>query len=319
MELNDCRSKILLIFLKQIDNMELTSKDLRMIELFRQYNEYTLEQKLDEFHNLIDSLLYLHETLADEKISIQSWQKDSEILLFKFSLHGMTLHDILTGLTLKSSYFERELHGKRVIDISSSKVVLRSQLETFLMYHYIYINPSNDELKQLRYYAWIYSSLLQRQGFPSKTSFAKEQKKKDAAEMKKIQSIISKLTSFKELSDKQQKALFERGSGKLFMHWSAILEETGFSENHSFSTLYNYLSMYSHSEGLSAIQLRDNSFSYNKNIELAKLDLHQSKLLVCLMITSIIKLYPEIEKRFKTLPEKLRFDIEIFSSMAGKS
>ena len=294
----------------------ITAKDIRAIELLNQYDRKDFEYNLKEYHNLVDTLIYLNETLRLENIKISYWQKYSETLLFKFCLHGLTLHNICSGLTLQSSYFEKELNGAKVIDISSVKVVLRSQLETFLMYYHIYVNPKSDDEKQLRYHAWIYSALLQRQNFPTTTEFGKQQKEKDLIEIENIKIEIQKLSSFSNLSVKQQKALLKTGSGKLFNHWAEILKETGFSDKHAFSTIYNYLSMYSHSEGVSVIQLSDKAFTYEQNKGQADLDVHNSKLLVCLMITALIKLYEPVNIKYNALPDNLRYDIEIYSLMA---
>lgn len=296
--------------------MELSSKDLRVIELMKQFELQDLEFNLKEFHNLVDTLLYLNETLRIEKTKIQSWQKYSETLLFKFSLHALTLHDILSGTILKSTYFPKELNGTKVIDISSAKVVLRSQIETLLMYYHIYINPKDDDEKQLKYYAWIYSALLQRSKFPAASEEGKVQKAKDQIEIGKIKVTIQSLTSFQALSQKQQLTLLDSGSGKLFNHWATILSETGFTEKHVISVMYTYLSMYAHSEGLSAIQLSSGMFKYEKNREDVNLDLHISKLLVCLMISAIVRLFKPVENKFATLNEDLQTDIQFYSKLA---
>lgn len=296
--------------------MKLTAKDLRAIELWNQYNKYDLGRNLQEYHFLIDTLIYLHEAVAETAYPIKYWQKLSETLLYKFSFHGLTLHSILSGLKLHSQYFNEHISGKSIIDIASAKVVLRAQLEAFLMYHFIYVNPSDDDLKELRYNAWIYSSLLQRQGFPAETEHAKIQKEKDRVELEKMKEIISNLKSFKSLSPKQQQSLLSAGSGKLFSHWSSILKETGFSEKNPFFMIYTFLSIYSHSEGLSTIQLGYDEKAAENTQSQANLDLHHSKLLVCVMISSLIKLFTVVQNRFEELPDQIRYDIEIYTMMA---
>lgn len=299
--------------------MELTPKDLRAIVLLRKYNGKDLVANLADYHLLVDTLLYLHESVAEEQVQIKYWQKDSETLFYKFAFHGFTLHQIFSGLNLSSVYYKDEVNGKSMIDISSARAIFRSQFEAFLMYHYIYVNPVDDDQKELRYNAWIYSSLLQRQEFPSKTEFGKKQKAKDKIELNKMKQTISKLKSFQSLSPKQQQRLIDIGSSKLFSHWSTILKETGFSEDNPFYTIYSILSMYAHSEGLSIIQLKPQADSYKNIIAQANIDLHQSKLLVCLMIQSIMNLYPVIKKKYDTLPDELRHDIEIYSLLASKT
>lgn len=294
--------------------MKLTPKDFRAIELQQKYNRHDLVENLADYHLLIDTLLYLHEAIAEAQVQIKYWQKDSEILFYKFAFHGLTLHQILNGLKLSSVYYKDEVKGKSTIDISSAKAILRTQFEAFLMYHYIYVNPVDDDLKELRYNAWIYSSLLQRQEFPSKTEFAKQQKAKDKIELGKMKETISNLKSFQTLSAKQQQSLLDRGSGKIFSHWTAILKETGFSESTPFYTIYTLLSVYAHSEGLSIIQLSYDG--YKNAIGQANVDLYNAKLLICLMINSIMKLHEVVKKKYDTLPDQLKYDIEIYSMMA---
>lgn len=298
--------------------MELTAKNLRAIELLNKYNRHNLTENLDDYHLLVDTLIYLHEAIAEEQVQIKYWQKDSETLFYKFAFHGLTLHQILVGLKLSSVYYKEEMNGKSIIDISSAKAVLRAQFEAFLMYHYIYVNPSDDDLKELRYNAWIYSSLMQRQDFPSETEFGKQQKAKDLIELNKMKETISKLESFQNLSPKQQQSLLNTGSGKLFSHWATILKETGFSETNPFYTIYTLLSVYTHSEGLSIIQLSHQPDSNKNAISQANLDLHHSKLLVCLMINSIMELHEVVKKKYQTLPDTIKYDIEIYSMMAKK-
>jgi len=294
----------------------LTQKDLRSIELASKYERHNLAENLHDHHFFIDTLIYLHEALTEQKIEIKYWQKMSEVLLYKFSFHGLTLHNILSGLTLHSNYYKEEMEGKTIIDIGSAKAVLRAQMEAFLMYHYIYVNPADEDMKELRYNAWIYSSLLQRQDFPSETEYAQKQKAKDAIELDKMKSSIRNLNSFQLLTPNQQERLLRTGSGKLFSHWATILKETGFTEQNAFYDLYNYLSIYAHSEGLSAIQLEYQPDAFENAVSQANLDLHHSKLLACLMISSIVNLFESVNKKLKTLPETTQWDIELYSMLA---
>ena len=296
--------------------MQFTPRDLRAIELAKRNERDDLEENLKEYHTFIDTLICLHETLAENKTPVKHWEKYSEPLLLKFCFHGLTLHNILSGLTLKSQYYDKEISGKKIIDIASAKVIFRSQIEAFLMFHHIYVNPKDEDEKELRYYAWIYSSLLQRQSFPITTNFAKEQKLKDKEQLKLIEANIRGLQSFKKLTEKQQKSLFETGSGKLFYHWAKILKETGYAEDHTFNILYTFLSIYSHSEGLSVIQLNDKNLSFHKKHPDANLDVYHSKLFVVLMIMAIRKLYEPVETKFSTLPMDLQHDIELYWQIA---
>lgn len=299
--------------------MELTPKDYRAIELLKKYNRHNLAENLADYNLLVDTLLYLHDTIAEQQMQIRYWQKESETLFYKFAFHGFSLHQILAGFKLNSIYYKDQMNDNKIfIDISSAKAILRAQFEAFLMYHYIYVNPVDDNLKELRYNAWIYSSLLQRQKFPSKTEFAKRQRAKDLIVLNKMKEKISNLKSFQNLPAKQQQSLLNTGSGKLFNHWAAILKETGFSDSNPFHTLYTLLCVSAHSEGLSIIQLSHQPDSPHNAIIEANFDLHNSKILVCLMINSIMKLHEVVKKKHDTLPDQLKYDIEIYSMMAKR-
>jgi hypothetical protein len=296
----------------------LTPRDKRALMLVEKYKHDDMVTRLRDYHHLLDTLAYLDQHMADSGHKIKSWQKFSETLLLKFFFHGLTLHQICSGLTMSSDYFGKEINGVNYIDIPSGKAVLRSKLETFLMYHYIYVNPHDEGVKELRYYSWIYTALLHRQGFPAKTQFAQAQKQKDQQEMERLKEIIIALPAYGQLSSKQQSALLKDGSAKLFSHWSAIMAETGFVKNNPFITIYTMLSVYAHSEGLSVIQLNSAVSDSTFQTEQTKLDIHHASLLTCMMITSLIKIFPVLQNRYDSLTDETRYDIEILT-MLGKA
>lgn len=294
---------------------QLTPKEKRARELMVKLQSDDLPTRLKDYHHFLDTLLYLNEALVDDKVQIQSWQKFSGTLLTKFAFHGFTLHHIWSGLTLSSSYYEQEVAGVSYTDVPSAKAVLRSALETFLMYHYIYVNPPEDDTKELRYYSWIYTGLLHRQQFPSRSAFAQRQREKDIQEIERLKDIILNLPAYKHLNPNRQAALIKHGSAKLFSHWSAIITETGFVKNNTFILLYTMLSVYAHSEGLSAMQLNSSSADPSFVLLNSTTDCLHAIELVCMMITSLITMWPASRARFEKLPEQLQWDVEILTRL----
>jgi hypothetical protein len=299
--------------------MALSNEDIRAIRFAQENASKTFEQHLKEHHELVDTLIYLNETLKESNTQIKSWEKYSETLLLKFVFHGLTVHDILSGLTLSSKYYPNEISGSKIIDKASAKVVLRSQLETLLMYYYIYVNPKSDDEKELRYTAWVCASLMQRQNFLVRTEIGKNQKLKDKDEIEKLKLRMQSLSSFNLLSVKQQDKLLSEGNGKLFNNWSKILSETGFKENHAFSKMYYHWSTYSHAEGISAIQLSGQSLAYSSAKEDCILDLDYSKLMTCMLITQIVQHFKVIEIKFNTLPSQLQYNIKFYNTLANNA
>ncbi len=290
---------------------QLSQREIWAIQFNERHARADLFESASELHNLIDTLIYLNQVLTEQGVPIAHWQKSAETLLMKFAFHGLSVHSLLSGITMRSQYYPKELNGLPIFDTPSAKAVLRSMLEAFLMFHHIYVNPVDDDEKELRYNAWIYSSLLDRQNFPVETQFAKEQSARDTVAIKNFREAIVKLPAFVRLTEKQQNALINKGSGKLFLHWATIMENTGFGPQHSISQLYTYLSMYAHSEGMIVIQMEDPNWIKNVRHQ-ALLDLYYSKLLVTLMIRTLARWFPPVQERYRMLSEKLQFDIGFF-------
>lgn len=295
--------------------MNFTNKDKIAIEILNQYHQKDLEVSIKEYRELLDTLIYLHETLADLKIPMKNWQIYSDTLITKFFLHSNTLCVILSGINLESKHFQKEINNKKILDIPSSHVILRAQLECYLMYHHIYVNPESESEKELRFNAWICSGLMERQEFPATHDLSKKQRAKDKEEIEKIKILIQGLESYKELTQKQQQSLLEKGSGKLFKHWVTILKETGFDAGSIYYSFYSILSGHAHSEGLSILDIRSSRFGYNKFNEPANMNLYLSKMLICNMVLTIKKLYKIVEIKYNMLPQNLQDKIEIYSKM----
>lgn len=293
--------------------MSLTPRELRAIEIGKQFYQKDLEINLEEYHKFLDVLMFLHETLSELKIKMEEWQVYSDTLITKFYLHSNTLFIILSGTQMFSKYFENGNLDKKILDIPSSKVILRAQLESFLMYHHIYVNSDNKDEKKLRFNAWMHKSLVKRQEFEAKTKFSQKQKEKDAIEISKIEQIMQELNSFGKLTEKQQISLLKNGSDKLFKHWNEILIETGFKKGSTYFKFYKLLSSYAHSEALSILQLKGSKLGYNKYNGTANLNLFLSKILICKMIITIKKLYKIVEIKYNTLPQNIQDKVEFYA------
>ncbi|TAE18793.1 MAG: hypothetical protein EAZ95_03475 [Bacteroidetes bacterium] len=297
--------------------MTLSKEQLFAIEIYQNNQMKDLAFAMQEYEYFLGILLYVQDTLADKEVDVQDWERYVGVLTHKFVLHGKSMLELLKGFTWSIPFFPTTSQ-KQMVDISSANTIFRAQFETALMYHHIYINPQTDDEKELRYYAWIYTALLQRQKLNPRTEEGKQQKERDAEEMEKMRQIMQNLEAYKNLSPKNQNNLFETGSVKFFKKWNVIMEESGFEEGNIFNSLYYYLSVYAHSEGLSAIQLHDAGylFSSEHNQNSAYQAISQSKILVCHMIKHIKNSHTLIEERFKTLPEKTQYFIEFYAKMA---
>lgn len=299
--------------------MELSEKSLWAIEFANNFEAKNIKEVQKLLYEDLDLLMYLHEVLAEKKVEIEVNEILSEELIMKFYLHGLTICKIGETYEFKSERFNHS-NISGLIDISSLLAVVRAQLETLLMYQHLYINDSDKDEQKLRYFAWIYTTLLQRREMPANDEETKAQKQKNAKEIEVLKEKIQDLVSFKRLSNNQQNSLLENGSAKLFKHWNKIFEESGFSEESIFTKLYYILSAYSHSEGLSVIQMKKAKYFINNenNLEMTFFQTFSSLMMTSIMITNIIGKHEFIAKRFEDINEKIKYRINLYAKI-GKS
>lgn len=301
--------------------MELTEENYWAIELSNLYDSKDQEKLKSYFKDLLDLLIYLHEILAEEKVKVHESIILSEELIIKFYFHGLTINKISEGFNFQSKYFGKGAVAKnKFVDIASILTIGRSQLETLLMYQHLYINSEDENELWLRYYAWIYTALLQRSSTPTDTAEAKQIKEADIKAMDVLRKKMESLFPSTNLSEKQQKSLLEKGNGKLFKTWDTIFKDSGFS-NAIFSKLYYILSVYAHTEGLSAIQMKSAKYNNTKqeNSDLIFIQLFCSTLMTAVMIDNICKKHESCKNRFEKMSKKLKYTVQFLSKISKQA
>lgn len=292
--------------------MKLTEEDYWAIELANLYDSKDQENLKSYLKELLDLLIYLHEVLAEDKVEVHESLIHSEELIIKFYFHGLTINKISEGFNFQSKYFGNGAVAKqKFVDVSSILTIGRSQLETLLMYQHLYINSENENELWLRYYAWIYTALLQRSDTPTRTVKTKQKKEDDIKAMEILREKMKNLFPLTELSEKQQKSLIEKGNGKLFKTWDTIFKDSGFS-NGIFNKLYYILSVYAHTEGLSVIQMKSAKYNTTKeeNSDMVFIQLFCSTLMTAVMIDNICKKHERCQNRFEKMDKKLKYTVQ---------
>jgi hypothetical protein len=142
----------------------------------------------------------------------------------------------------------------KFLDTASIDVLARAALETFLIFHYVFVEPKTDEEKDYRYWAWKSAGFVERQTFPVSSE---ENRQKLAEEKKKINNLHSKLrlnSTYQQLTERQKKRVL-KGEWRL-LSWRKIAENANLAEILS-SDMYRHLSGYSHSSYLSVLQIKE--------------------------------------------------------------
>ncbi|MCE3074321.1 hypothetical protein [Chryseobacterium gwangjuense] len=299
----------------------MNEKDIWAIKLFHLYESKDIEKIKEKLFVFSDILIYLHEVLAEKKINLTEKDVYSEQLVIKIHLQNQSLLQISQGHSIISNFFKNKNSQIKFLDISSIITIVRSQYESLLMYQHLYINIESEEEKKLRFESWIMSSMMLR-----KKVFSNSKQKNNKALINEEKSIfelkdsIQNNPAFHLLSGKQQKSLLDNGSGKLFKNWDTIFDDSKFTKDGVFSKIYYIASVYAHSEGLLALQLKETKhLMENKNMkELHYIMLFYSYLMTNIMIKNIINKFPLVKERFETLEEKYKFEIDFNYQLSFK-
>src|SRR4030042_4845562 len=144
---------------------------------------------------------------------------------------------------------------REILDWPSIQVLVRACLETYLTFHYIYIEPGTDQEKfEFRYNAWFLAGFTKRGSFPAKEEASKRQQALDMRRNKELRRQIRQMAPFKALDPEQQEAVlggYNCHPGKTLSDMAA---ET-FGPRYG-RAVYSYLSSPTHSDALSVVQMK---------------------------------------------------------------
>lgn len=208
------------------------------------------ERELIELINIISAIIEANADVSGKDNRIV----DAEGLAIKFSAHLLSTLYLYRGVNLPDLY--RPII--RFPDNSSLNVLVRSAFETSLVFYYVFLDPKNENEKDLRYFCWEIAGLYQRQGFPSPSIEENINKLKEEKEMiKSIEGKIKQNPIYLSYSNKIQKRLFQnlKEPGKWRdKSWEKIAISAGYGKLHA-KILYGYLCDHAHSGNLSVMQI----------------------------------------------------------------
>ena len=144
--------------------------------------------------------------------------------------------------------------GINFFDSSSINVLARAALESFLVFHYVFVDPSDEEEKEFRYLSWKLADMLMRQKYDYMSPQGKLKQSQEKVLVENFTNQISGNKFFEKLTPKQQKALLNRGEWRL-KGWTDIGISAGLSEDHA-KSCYRFLCSYAHAGSMSVLQTR---------------------------------------------------------------
>jgi hypothetical protein len=171
---------------------------------------------------------------------------DAEGLALKFVFHAAS------ALYLYRSTSLPELHAS-FFDAGSVNVVSRAALETFLVFHYVFVEPASDQDRDYRYGAWGLARCLERQSLPVWSAEARAALEREARLIGPLTDRLKANATFAGLSPGHQKKVLN-GEWKL-LSWTQIARSAGLHDINA-KAAYSYLCGYAHAGNLSILQLR---------------------------------------------------------------
>ena len=172
---------------------------------------------------------------------------DAEGLAGKCFFHTSSLLYLLRSTNIPELGFS-------FFDPGSINVIARAALESFLIFHYIFVEPATKEEKDFRYLSWELADLMERQKYNALSPQGKIKQHKEKELITNIKSKISENPCFDQIKPKQQKALLKHGKWRL-KGWTEIGISAGLSEDHA-KSCYRFLCSYAHAGSMSVLQIR---------------------------------------------------------------
>ncbi|MBL8097839.1 MAG: hypothetical protein JNK81_01580 [Anaerolineales bacterium] len=218
-----------------------------------------IDQK--EYLKLFDLTYHVTQSLEGTKYPDKRFY-DCNKLAFKLFSHAATIYWLRQGT---SAPFPNP-SGTSFFDSASVAVITRSILETYLTMFELFFETISDDEREFRHACWLLNGLVIRENFTPINPEHNNKIKNSQIQIKKLRERIQDTKVYRYLSDKNKKRVLQGKS--VPRELETRLKKAGFAPLTT-QKMYQYLSSYIHSDGLSAIQLMDlkTRESQEKNID----------------------------------------------------
>ena len=149
-----------------------------------EYTEAEFPVVLNDFRRMIDIFVYLINTMVDEKLKDESWRYYAETLAIKYTLNANSLSQILGGSRIESSLSNVSTN---IIDISSLFILMRAEIENYLTFYYLYIQPKTKSEQEYRFLIYELAGLTSRQKLNIVIPEVEAKKKQEEKRLRKLE------------------------------------------------------------------------------------------------------------------------------------
>jgi len=285
----------------------MNQKEATILKLLNQQKTGDFSARLKDYNDFVSTLIEFTDNLYTAQVKTEYWKRYLEVQLFKFSMHSSTLAFLIEGTPIKMRRNETPIIYP---DLGSIFLLVRAQIENYLMFYYLNIQPQTFEEGEFRYLLYELSGLSHRQLFKVITE---EQKLKKENERLEIDILIDKIKHnkhFQNLTTQEQSQLLKNRPSRT-MGWEKLIESSHLCTEF-FGVIWKLYSNYSHSEMIGSIQLK--SYITNKD-ELNRTlftTLKLTNMLTCIAIKDLVKLFKTSEILYNSLTIELKIKIDFW-------
>jgi hypothetical protein len=176
----------------------------------------------------------------------------ADILARKLFQHSLTAFALWTRHTKAAI---TDMGGEiEVLDWPSIQVLARACVETYLTFHYLYIDPKSQDEFEFRYCAWMLAGFTRRESFPTITERGLQQIARDRVANEKYRRRIRKTAHFQRLKSRTQERVLaghDWHPGNTMSSMAARVFGPQWGQ-----ALYGWMCSYAHSDALAAVQMK---------------------------------------------------------------
>jgi hypothetical protein len=265
-----------------------------------------LNVAISDLDDCLAVLCRINGEMAQRKIEIKSWQRYLEIQSIKFIFHTSSLVQLLRGTLLKSE-------SKLIFDLGSIFLLRRAQLENYLMFYYLNIQPQANDEGELRKLFFDLGGLVHRQGYNATTDEHVQQKQKEADKIEVLVEKIKANTSFQSLPLQKRNDLLKRMPPRI-LGWEQMITSSHLKTTETIQ-LWKYYSNYAHSEMIGITQMAEFLQNPAELDGIIYITAEQTLITTLILLEDFFTTFPELIDIKAKLPLLFKAKIEFWNKI----
>jgi hypothetical protein len=284
-----------------------------VLEIFNVHQTRDIHSLVTAMGEMLWVLNKLNHSMFEDKITIQPWQKNLEIQVFKFSTMCFTLGDISKGSD--TILLHRTKVTKRY-DITTLYISARALIELYLTIHYLNFDIGEPIQAQFRSDLYEWSGFIRRQEMyvNMNSKEALEQKESERLEYEALYRKINNNTYFLSLDKETRNRLIKTRQAREYK-WETIIERRAIRKE-SFLKMWKLYSNHAHSEHIGNMQFNGSIMEPQKNPTMVFNTIIHTIFLVTFIIDDFRKAFPSANKVYEQIEYKIRHRIEYYYKIA---